>query len=371
MKNKLLSLKQKRELLQRMTCAIQKGRAMDAFYEQEGVDKNTLSVLLREMRAIGTKGISPFFPDQTEVKRLPPIEKIRIIKKMKAYLTKTKIMLKWLCEIAGITQDWYFDWVKALQLYQEDPATWRQAYLTKNRTRLCITPAETKRRTRLVNSIIRKVNRGASLKEAIRNKIGWQLFYSWEKRYATIQRVPPPGYQTPFEERQRRKRLVNSVIRDLNKGMTYKEAFAKVGINGKTFYAWAKAHGTVKRLWGKKGKVVMMIPPQEVKRRRRLVGIVVREVNQGTRLEVALKKAGITLNQYAPWKMKYGSPVKTLYPYTSKKTPEESAEIKRQLVQVMKAMRRGATLTDATREAGIPFQHYYYWKKKMFPQPQK
>ena len=86
-KKKLLSLKQKRELLQRMAAAVREGAALDAFCADENIGRETLFEHLAEMRALGTQGINPFLPD-VAIRKITQAEKIRALEAMEFYTKK-------------------------------------------------------------------------------------------------------------------------------------------------------------------------------------------------------------------------------------------------------------------------------------------
>ena len=102
MKTKLLSLGEKRRLLQRMARAVREGVALDAFCATENIGMETLFEYLTEMRALETKGINPFLPDVSH-KKLTKMDKILALEAMTAYKKKTGVGRVTLCRLAGIS----------------------------------------------------------------------------------------------------------------------------------------------------------------------------------------------------------------------------------------------------------------------------
>ena len=356
---KLLSLKEKRELLQRMAKAVRRGVALDAFCEKENIERGVLFEHLVEMRAIGTKEINPFLPD-VELKKLTWAEKFQAVEKISEYAAKKGITKALVCQLAGIHRSLFMSWQKALQIHEikakgKYPPRIDSRKLTarqKRRIFAAVYKIHQKEKRRLANKVITNVNCGISLKQAIKKAgIGISTYYNWKKKFAALTLTRMPRI-TPDEAR-RRTLLVDAVTAEINSGKTSKQATREAGMSLIRYNNWKKRFSTLKLL--PLGKRLPPIPAEKARYRTRLVDSICNDVNNGMTLKDAIKKAGIYPSIFQLWRKKHG---------TVKRNVINDEDRRRVVDTINEAVNRGTLLKDAVKKAGIGETSFYSWEKK-------
>ena len=161
MTQQLLSLKQKRELLQRMAQAVREGVALDVFCEQENIPRETLFEHLTEMRALGTKGINPFLPD-VDLLLVSKPEKFRALDAMKSYADQTQADSGTICILAGITTGRWKSWER-LRWFDNEKAAGRLPPLLEADNEV-----QAPQKRRIVAAVYKKINEGMEFERAVR-----------------------------------------------------------------------------------------------------------------------------------------------------------------------------------------------------------
>ncbi|MCL1887659.1 MAG: hypothetical protein FWF96_02155 [Kiritimatiellaeota bacterium] len=101
MNTRLLSHKEKRELIQRMALAVRGGAAFDAFCASENIGGAALLGHLREMRTFGTKGVTPSLPDAEAGRQPTAAERRAAAEAIDAYAAATGTPRATACQLAG------------------------------------------------------------------------------------------------------------------------------------------------------------------------------------------------------------------------------------------------------------------------------
>ena len=330
MNQKLLSIKEKRELLQRMARAVKKGAALDAFCENEGINRETLFIHLHEMRALGTKGINSFLPDK-EAKKLTLDDKKSAVERILKYAKTSKLTQELVCSLAGITISILTKWKNLLKIHEAECAG-------KFPPLLDVKKISASQKRRILKAIEKMRRAGATVDFAARMQgISEKQYYKWG----------PPSL-SPTNEEKRDK--VNAVIQAVNNGMTLKEALKRAKMAGPTFKEWEKNYATVKNIKGKRYKGAA--------EKTRIVDEIIQAVNNGKRQKDILKRIGMTRETLKRWEKCYATLKRTKI-----KQYFNAAEKARIVEDIIQAVNNGMTLTGALKQAGIGEASFYKWEK--------
>jgi len=367
MNEKLLDHQEKRELLQRMDFAVRCGTALDAFCETEGIETETLLAHLAELQKLGTGGINPFLPDiERNRHRLP--DKIRAIEKMLAYNIKTGTPLRHICALADISIATFNNWkilmppgelerLEKISAAQRTPGNKNKAPASHPTT----LRDEALKRAQ-VDGVITDVNNGMPLTDALKKaEVNMHNFFRWEKRFATVKRTPSKFTPTvPGEEAQRRARVVDGIITEINNGTPLAAALKQAGIDYAVFHSWEKRHATVKRA---QRRAPWQNTTTDPRQKSRVADEIITAVNNGERLCDAVKAAGLTIPTFRSWEKRHATVKRTpSWPFGRPRATDTSHKT-RMVDEIIAAVNNGASVANAVKASAISEGTFYRWEK--------
>ena len=368
MNEKFVSHEEKRELLRRMDFAVRCGIALGTFCETEGIGTDTLFATLAELQKLGTSGINPFLPDIKRNRHREP-DKKRAVEKMIAYGKKTGTPLRQICALANIGIATFNNWKNLLPPGElEQPPTIPTAQKKPDTIKRLPkphpgVPREDSLKRAQVDGVIADVNNGMPLTDALRKAgVILQTFYRWERRFATLKRATSKF--TPIVadgEAQHRARVVDEIITEVNNGTPLAVALKKAGIDYAIFHNWEKRHASVKR---EPSRAPKQSHTSEPRQKTRKVDEVITAVNNGERLCDAVKAAGITFTTFRSWERRYATVKRNLLTHAWQTRATETSQKTRIVDEIIRAVNNGASVAKAVKASKISEITFYRWEKQ-------
>jgi len=175
-----------------------------------------------------------------------------------------------------------------------------------------------------------------------------------------IKKSPKPHPGVPVDEALKRAQ-VDGVIADVNNGTPLTDALKKAGVNMQTFYRWEKRYATLKRA---ASKFTPTLADTEARRRALVVDGILTEINSGTPVAAALKQAGIDYAAFHNWEKRHAT-VKRAQPRAPRQKYTADPRQKARVVDgVITAVNNGEKLCDAVKNAGLTLPAFRAWERR-------